>query len=56
MRRIQRALSEAHFIHVIRDGRDTAAAKPGELDPGKALTIGQRWEKKVQLRPASRST
>jgi hypothetical protein len=47
MRRIQRALSEAHFIHVIRDGRDTAAAKPGGLDPGKALTIGQRWEKKV---------
>lgn len=47
MRRIQRALNEAHFIHVIRDGRDTAAAKPGELDPGKALTIGQRWDKKV---------
>ncbi len=47
MRRIQRALSESRFIHVIRDGRDTAAAKPGELDPGKALTIGQRWEKKV---------
>jgi Sulfotransferase family len=47
MRRIQRALSEAHFIHVIRDGRDTAAAKPGELDPGKALVVGQRWEKKV---------
>ncbi len=47
MRRIQRALSEAHFIHMIRDGRDTAAAKPGELDPGKALVIGQRWEKKI---------
>jgi hypothetical protein len=47
MRRIQRALGEARFVHVIRDGRDTAAAKPGELDPGKALTIGQRWERKV---------
>jgi hypothetical protein len=47
MRRIQRALSEARFIHVIRDGRDTAAAKPGRLDPGKALTVGQRWHKKV---------
>ncbi len=47
MRRIQRAMSEARFVHVIRDGRDTAAAKPGELDPGKALTIGQRWERKV---------
>jgi hypothetical protein len=47
MRRIQRALNEAHFIHVIRDGRDTAAAKPGGLDPGKALVIGQRWERKI---------
>ncbi len=48
MRRIQRALSEAHFIHVIRDGRDTAAAKPGEIDPGKALQVSQRWHKKVE--------
>jgi hypothetical protein len=47
MRRIQRALSEAYFIHVIRDGRDTAAAKPGSLDPGKAVTLAQRWHKKV---------
>jgi hypothetical protein len=47
VRRIGRALPESRFIHVIRDGRDTAAAKPGELDPGKALTIGQRWQKKV---------
>ena len=47
MRRIQRALSEAHFIHIVRDGRDTAAAKPGELDSGTAITIGERWQKKV---------
>jgi len=47
-RRIQRALSEARFIHVIRDGRDTLAAKPGELDVGAAIATGQRWHKKVQ--------
>ena len=48
MRRIQRALSEARFIHVIRDGRDTLAAKPGEINTGAALATGQRWEKKVR--------
>ncbi len=47
-RRIQRALSEARFIHVIRDGRDTLAAKPGEIDVGAALATGQRWHKKVR--------
>jgi hypothetical protein len=47
-RRLQRALSEARFIHVIRDGRDTLAAKPGDIDVGSALATGQRWEKKVR--------
>ena len=47
-RRIQRALSEARFIHVIRDGRDTLAAKPGEIDVGSAIATGQRWHKKVR--------
>ncbi len=47
-RRIQRALSEARFIHVIRDGRDTLAAKPGDIDVGSALATGQRWHKKVR--------
>jgi hypothetical protein len=47
-RRLQRALSEARFIHVIRDGRDTLAAKPGDIDVGAALATGQRWEKKVR--------
>jgi len=47
-RRIQRALSEARFIHVIRDGRDTLAAKAGEIDVGSALATGQRWHKKVR--------
>jgi hypothetical protein len=47
-RRLQRALSEARFIHVIRDGRDTLAAKPGDIDVGSALATGQRWEKKIR--------
>ncbi len=48
MRRIQRALFEARFIHVIRDGRDTLAAKPGNVDVGAALATAQRWEKRVR--------
>ena len=47
-RRIQRALSEARFVHVIRDGRDTLAAKPGEIDVGSAIATGQRWSKKLR--------
>ncbi len=47
-RRLQRALSEARFIHVIRDGRDTLAAKPGEIDVGAALATGQRWSRKIR--------
>ena len=47
-RRLQRALTEARFIHVIRDGRDTLAAKPGEIDVGSALATGQRWERKIR--------
>jgi hypothetical protein len=47
-RRLQRALSEARFIHVIRDGRDTLAAKPGELDVGTAIATGQRWRRKIR--------
>jgi hypothetical protein len=47
-RRIQRALSEARFVHVIRDGRDTLAAKPGEIDVGSAIATGQRWHRKVR--------
>jgi hypothetical protein len=47
-RRLQRALSEARFIHVIRDGRDTLAAKPGDLDVGAAIATGQRWGGKIR--------
>jgi hypothetical protein len=47
-RRLQRALSEARFIHVIRDGRDTLAAKPGDLDVGAAIATGRRWGGKIR--------
>jgi hypothetical protein len=48
MRRIQRALTEARFIHVVRDGRDTLAARPAEINTGSAIATGQRWNKKVR--------
>jgi hypothetical protein len=48
MRRIQRALSEARFVHVVRDGRDTLAARPAEINTGAAIATGQRWSKKVR--------
>ncbi|MEZ5155639.1 MAG: sulfotransferase [Solirubrobacterales bacterium] len=48
MRRIQRALTEARFIHVVRDGRDTLAARPAEINAGAAIATGQRWNKKVR--------
>ena len=48
MRRIQRALSEARFIHVVRDGRDTLAARPAEINAGAAIATGQRWHKRVR--------
>ena len=48
MRRVHAVLPEARFVHVIRDGRDTLAAKPGEIDVGSALATGQRWHKKVR--------
>ena len=47
-RRIQRALSEARFIHVIRDGRDTLAARSGPIETGAAVTTAQRWHKKIR--------
>ena len=48
MRRIQRALTEARFVHVVRDGRDTLAARPAEINTGAAIATGQRWNKKVR--------
>jgi len=48
VRRIQRALTEARFVHVVRDGRDTLAARPAEITTGAAIATGQRWSKKVR--------
>ena len=48
MRRIQRGLTEARFVHVVRDGRDTLAARPAEINTGAAIATGQRWNKKVR--------
>jgi hypothetical protein len=48
MRRIQRALTEARFVHVVRDGRDTLAARPAQINTGAAIATGQRWAKKVR--------
>lgn len=48
MRRIQRALTEARFVNVVRDGRDTLAARPAEITTGAAIATGQRWSKKVR--------
>jgi hypothetical protein len=48
MRRIQRALTEARFVHVVRDGRDTLAARPARINTGSAIATGQRWSKKVR--------
>jgi len=48
MRRIQRALTEARFVHVVRDGRDTLAARPAEITTGAAIATGQRWSKRVR--------
>jgi len=48
MKLIQRALPEAHFCHVIRDGRDVALSvldrTVRDLDAG---DVARRWQKKV---------
>ncbi len=48
MRRLQRALSEAHFIHVVRDPHDLIAARPGEIEAGKVMVMAQKWAKRVE--------
>jgi sulfotransferase family protein len=56
VRRINRALPEAHFLHVIRDGRDVALshnrriARRGEKSrpPVPAGEMARRWRKRIE--------
>lgn len=54
MRRINRALPEARFIHVIRDGRDVALsnnkriAERGHKDPPPASESARRWRSRIE--------
>jgi hypothetical protein len=49
MRRIQKALPEAHFIHVIRDGRDVVAsrARRSQREPLPVDVAARRWKRRV---------
>jgi hypothetical protein len=48
MRRIQRALPEAGFIHLIRDGRDVALSRADRAISVPPVTkVAQRWKKRI---------
>jgi hypothetical protein len=53
MRRIKRTLPEAHFIHVIRDGRDVTLStnkriqQRGHRDPIAAPPAARRWRERI---------
>jgi len=52
MRRIESVLPEAHFIHVIRDGRDVALSRwkrtLGDKDPAPAAQVAEGWERRIR--------
>jgi hypothetical protein len=48
MRRVQRALPEAHFIHVIRDGRDVVLSRARKSRRPKPVGLAaRRWKRRV---------
>jgi Sulfotransferase family len=48
MRRIQRALPEAHFIHLIRDGRDVVLSQARKSErPLPVEVAAKRWKRRV---------
>lgn len=52
MRKIEKALPEARFIHVIRDGRDVALSRwkrtLGEKDPAPASQVAEGWQRRIR--------
>jgi hypothetical protein len=52
MRLIERALPEARFVHVIRDGRDVALSRwkrtLGEGKRAPAAQVGEGWERRIR--------
>ena len=52
MRKIQNALPEARFIHVIRDGRDVALSRwkrtLGEGKRAPATQVGEGWQRRIR--------
>ncbi len=52
MRKIERALPEARFIHVIRDGRDVALSRwkrtLGDKDPAPAAQVAAGWQRRIR--------
>lgn len=50
MRRIAKVLPEAHFIHVIRDGRDVVLSQRSKSDnPTPIEDAAKRWQQRVNL-------
>jgi hypothetical protein len=52
MRKIERALPEARFIHVIRDGRDVALSRwkrtLGDKEPAPASQVAEGWQRRIR--------